>query len=67
MNYLVQPRETVPPLDAQVRQEIAKFLEAVNSYADRVAREPRISFQQHLSSFFAPVRDSQREIPAQRR
>ena len=37
----------------QVEEEIRNFLEAVNSYSARVAREPRVSFQQHLSSIFA--------------
>jgi hypothetical protein len=33
-----------------VRQEIDSFLRAINSYPDRFAREPYLSFQQHLSS-----------------
>ena len=60
----VQPRETAPPRHAHVRiiqgevqEEIQNFLRAVNSYAARVAREPRVSFQQHLSSIFAARND----------
>ena len=56
----VQPREIAPPRDAHVRiidgevqKEIQNFLQAVNSYAARVAKEPGISFRQHLSSIFA--------------
>ena len=36
-----------------VHQEIDKFLQALSSYPDRFAREPYLSFQQHLSSFVA--------------
>jgi hypothetical protein len=34
----------------EVQQEIDNFLRAINSYPDRFAREPYLSFQQHLSS-----------------
>jgi hypothetical protein len=34
----------------EVQQEIESFLRAVSSYPDRFAREPYLSFQQHLSS-----------------
>jgi hypothetical protein len=37
--------------DAQ--QEIDNFLKALSSYPDRFAREPYLSFQQHLSSIVA--------------
>ena len=57
---LHQPREIAPPSSARLRgihgeveAEIRNFLQAVNSYADRVAKEPRVSFQQHLCSIFA--------------
>jgi hypothetical protein len=33
-----------------VQQEIDNFLRALSSYPDRFAREPCLSFQQHLSS-----------------
>ena len=36
-----------------VHQEIDTFLQALSSYPDRFAREPYLSFQQHLSSFGA--------------
>ena len=32
----------------EVRREIDSFLRAVSSYPDRFAREPYLSFQQHL-------------------
>lgn len=36
--------------ELEVQQEIESFLRAVSSYPDRFAREPYLSFQQHLSS-----------------
>jgi hypothetical protein len=62
MHYHVQPREIVPPrnaqvCNAQVQEEIQNFLLALDSYPDRVAKEPRVSFHQHLCSFFAAAHD----------
>jgi hypothetical protein len=34
----------------EVQQEIESFLQALSSYPDRFAREPYLSFRQHLSS-----------------
>jgi hypothetical protein len=34
----------------EVQREIDSFLRAISSYPDRFAREPYLSFQQHLSS-----------------
>jgi hypothetical protein len=34
----------------EVQREIDSFIRAVNSYPDRFAREPYLSFQQHLSN-----------------
>jgi hypothetical protein len=60
MQRQVEPREIAPPpsrqiqiIQGEVEEEIRDFLRAVNSYAARVAKEPRISFRQHLSSIFA--------------
>lgn len=39
--------------DQQVRQEIEAFLQALSSYPDRFAREPYLSFEQHLFSITA--------------
>jgi hypothetical protein len=35
----------------QVRHEIQSFLRALDSYPDRVAKSPGISFEEHLGSF----------------
>jgi hypothetical protein len=49
-----QDVQTLPVSDAawerDVQQEIDSFLRALSSYPDRFAREPYLSFQQHLSS-----------------
>jgi len=39
----------------EVQQEIDRFLRALRSYPDRFAREPYLSFQQHLSSIVTAV------------
>ncbi len=68
MYQQIQPREIAPPIGAQVhvrvarnkddvQEEIQNFLRAVNSYPARVAKEPRVTFQQHLSSIFAAGSD----------
>jgi hypothetical protein len=36
--------------EREVQREIDSFLRAVSSYPDRFAREPYLSFRQHLSS-----------------
>jgi len=36
--------------ERDVQQEIDSFVRALSSYPDRFAREPYLSFQQHLSS-----------------
>jgi hypothetical protein len=36
--------------EAEVRQEIEDFLAALSSYPERVAKDPSISFEQHLYS-----------------
>jgi hypothetical protein len=42
-------KHEVQPED-EVQREIESFLRAVESYPDRFAREPYLSFQQHLCS-----------------
>lgn len=37
----------------QVQKEIESFLQAVDSYPAQVAKEPRVSFRQHLCSIFS--------------
>jgi hypothetical protein len=34
--------------DREVRQEIENFLNALSSYPDRFARDPYVSFEEHL-------------------
>ncbi len=34
--------------ELEVRHEIAQFLQALNSYPDRVQREPELSFHEHM-------------------
>jgi hypothetical protein len=41
------------PREHEAQREIDSFLRAVSSYPDRFAREPYLSFQQHLSSIVA--------------
>ncbi len=50
----------------QVQREIQNFLQALDSYPARVAREPRLSFRQHLCSVFAAARDHRSDPRAQR-
>ena len=52
MRHHVQPRESVQARNEEAQREIQGFLQAVDSYPARVAKEPRVSFQQHLSSVF---------------
>ena len=59
----VQPYRTVL-YDAQVRREINNFLQALDSYPDRVAKEPNVTFQQHLCSIFAGRDDRRRNRPS---
>lgn len=39
----------------QVRLEIETFLRALASYADRVASEPEVTFEQHRVSLMRPA------------
>jgi hypothetical protein len=55
----VQPRpmlaprsEPVPLMQAQAQDEIRKFFQALDSYSARAAREPGVTFHQHLRSIF---------------
>ncbi len=40
----------------QVQAEIRSFVEALDSYPARVAKERGLSFHQHLCSFLTPAR-----------
>ena len=46
----------------QVQREIRAYLRAVNSYPDRFAAEPHVSFEQHLSTVSSPVARSTRNL-----
>ncbi len=68
MHHQVQPPEIAAPRSAHVpfvqgdvQEEIQDFLQAVNSYPARVAKEPRITFRQHLSSISAARIDDEEE------
>jgi hypothetical protein len=47
---ITQPRESFYPANHNACVEIQSFLRALNSYPDRVARDPNLRFDQHLSS-----------------
>lgn len=42
--------------NAQVRQEMQAFLKALESYPERVARDPELTFEQHHISLMRPLR-----------
>ena len=44
--------------NAQVRVEIETFLQALASYADHVAKEPKAPFEEYHVSLMAPVAGS---------
>ena len=57
--------DIVPPqsahgriISAEVEEEIQNFLQAVKSYPSRAAKEPSITFQQHLCSISARGNDT---------
>jgi hypothetical protein len=57
VHYQVQPRQNVPP-EAQVHQEIETFLRALDTYPARAAKQPRVTFQEHLCSISAARNDN---------
>jgi hypothetical protein len=54
--------EKEPSGNEQVRREIQSFLQALNSYPDRFARNPRISFEEHCSGLVQAKAESRRRI-----
>jgi hypothetical protein len=56
VHYQVQPRQVVPP-EAQVQQDIQNFLRALDSYPARAAKQPRVTFLQHMCSVSAARND----------
>ena len=45
---MVVREESDAARDREVRQEIENFLNALSSYPDRFARDPYVSFEEHL-------------------
>jgi hypothetical protein len=54
--------EKEPSGNEQVRREIQSFLQALNSYPDRFARNPRISFEEHCSGLVQSKAESRRRV-----
>lgn len=52
----ITPSSSSAAFERDARREIEHFKRALNSYADRVAREPRLSFEQHFFRLAAPSR-----------
>ena len=48
----VQPLESRDERSARAMAEIEKFLRAVESYPNRVAEDPDLTFRQHLANLF---------------
>jgi len=44
----ITPASSSAALEREARREIEHFKRALNSYADRFAREPHLSFEQHF-------------------
>ena len=73
MHYRIQPREVVVSRNRpvhvvreQVQEEIRNFLQALDSYPARVAKEPRVSFHQHLCSLSVAAHDDRRDTRSRR-
>jgi len=49
----IQPRESASSRNEQTQQEIQNFLLAVRSYPDHAAKDPGLTFRQHLCSVLA--------------
>ena len=56
MQLQIQPAELYSA--EQALAEINGFLQAVDSYPDRAAEEPNLSFHQYLTSFFVKARNT---------
>jgi len=54
LQHYGQPAESAAPgkENDQVAEEIQMFLRAVDSYPERFAKEPSLSFHRHLAHFF---------------
>ena len=56
MPYLVQIPENLRLINEPARQEILHFIAAIDSYPARAAKNPRLTFQQHLGCILAAAR-----------
>jgi hypothetical protein len=52
----IQPRASSGPQNQQARNDMRRFLRAVRSYPDRIAQEPKVTFEQHFTSLFATAK-----------
>jgi hypothetical protein len=57
INQQVRPPEILFLRKQQAEEEMLTFQVAVDSYPARASKEPRVSFQQHLFSFFGAADD----------
>jgi hypothetical protein len=55
-----QPHEEEQPCNEQVLMEVQSFLQALASYPDRFAKEPKLSFEQHLCSLVTATQNESR-------
>lgn len=53
---------STPTCQPEVREEIEAFVVAVNSYPDRFARNPSLTFHQHLFSVVATQSAGKRPV-----
>jgi hypothetical protein len=54
--------EKQPTGNEQVRREIQSFLQALNSYPDRFARNPRVSFEEHCIGLVQAKAEARRRV-----
>jgi hypothetical protein len=52
----IMPSSSSAAFEREARREIEHFKRAIDSYADRFAREPHLSFEQHLFRLAATSR-----------
>ena len=70
----VRPRRIIAPrheqvllVQARAQEEIHKFFQAIDSYSARAAREPGVTFHQHLRSIFTSGDGAHRQSAPARR
>lgn len=60
MRAQIQPREILVLRKRQAQAEIRNFLQAVDTYPDRAADEPGVSFRKHLYTVLQTARITHR-------